>query len=413
LNEPNLFLSSHYWSISPKNDCEITKSKIKVGFDSDSSYLGLLGEFISKNLFAVPEIFKSIRDIDDFEYLTLLFLVKNKHLGLISIWSPTFLTVLLSSLVKHYSQIIDDIENGEYKNDDMDRALLLKINTYLKKDKKRAEYLKTIDITKKSNTEKIWQNLKIISVWDDGSSKLFIKDLKEYFPNILIEGKGLLSTECVVSIPFGKSRVKTIAVNSHYFEFIDESNDSIKNLWEIEIGKRYIVVVTTSGGLYRYNTNDIVEVTDFYNKIPVIKFISRTNDVTDLVGEKLNVEFVADIINKIEIKYNIKFNFKLLFPVKSESFLSYCFAADFNKSDLITNIQKDFENFLRENFHYNYAREIKQLENLKMFIIDNDNGQKKYYNYLLKKGMTPGNIKNTVLSKEFNLHNNFDGRFYE
>ena len=66
------------------------------------------------------------------------------------------------------------------------------------------------------------------------------------------------------------------AYNSFFYEFIQVSDDKLENrspklLDELELGERYCVVVTTNAGLYRYNTNDIVEVTGFYHKIPNCK----------------------------------------------------------------------------------------------------------------------------------------------
>ena len=82
-----------------------------------------------------------------------------------------------------------------------------------------------------------------------------------------------------------------------FYEFIQVSDDELENrspklLDELELGERYCVVVTTNAGLYRYNTNDIVEVTGFYHKIPIVKFVGRINNFSDIVGEKIKNSFV-------------------------------------------------------------------------------------------------------------------------
>jgi hypothetical protein len=45
--------------------------------------------------------------------------------------------------------------------------------------------------------------------------------------------------------------------------------------------------VTTLGGLYRYDMNDIIEVSDSYEHTPVIRFIQKGKGVVSFTGEKL------------------------------------------------------------------------------------------------------------------------------
>ena len=47
--------------------------------------------------------------------------------------------------------------------------------------------------------------------------------------------------------------------------------------WQLEVGKKYEVVVTTTNGLWRYQLNDIVEVAGFTPEegIPLIRYIER------------------------------------------------------------------------------------------------------------------------------------------
>jgi len=47
--------------------------------------------------------------------------------------------------------------------------------------------------------------------------------------------------------------------------------------WELEVGKRYELFLTTNDGLWRYRQEDIVEVTGFApdDGQPVLRFIER------------------------------------------------------------------------------------------------------------------------------------------
>jgi hypothetical protein len=57
---------------------------------------------------------------------------------------------------------------------------------------------------------------------------------------------------------------------------------------QVELGKRYGIFVTTLGGLYRYNMNDIVEVVAYHRKTPMIRFVQKAKGIVSFTGEKLS-----------------------------------------------------------------------------------------------------------------------------
>ena len=57
-------------------------------------------------------------------------------------------------------------------------------------------------------------------------------------------------------------------------------------LEKLRKGNEYEVVVTTSGGLWRYRLGDRVLVDGFVQKTPSLRFLGRPGNVSDLFGEK-------------------------------------------------------------------------------------------------------------------------------
>jgi hypothetical protein len=49
----------------------------------------------------------------------------------------------------------------------------------------------------------------------------------------------------------------------------------------------YYVIVTTPSGLYRYFINDLVRVTGFLRRMPLLQFVQKGKGVTNITGEKL------------------------------------------------------------------------------------------------------------------------------
>ncbi|MFZ5639615.1 MAG: GH3 family domain-containing protein [Bacillota bacterium] len=88
-----------YWSVTPVNMQQFkTTGGIPVGFEEDTEYFGFVERYFLRVLLTVPKEVALIQDIDAFRYVTLLFLLREKYLTFISVWNPSFLTLLLKPL---------------------------------------------------------------------------------------------------------------------------------------------------------------------------------------------------------------------------------------------------------------------------------------------------------------------------
>ena len=68
---------------------------------------------------------------------------------------------------------------------------------------------------------------------------------------------------------------------------------------ELEAGQRYYVLITTASGLYRYFMNDLLEVTGFFHRTPLLRFVQKGKGVTNLTGEKL---YEAQMIESVSTR---------------------------------------------------------------------------------------------------------------
>jgi hypothetical protein len=65
---------------------------------------------------------------------------------------------------------------------------------------------------------------------------------------------------------------------------------------QLEAGRRYFVYVTNASGLYRYEMNDIIEVTGHDRRTPLIRFVQKGKGVVSFTGEKLyEVQVIAAV----------------------------------------------------------------------------------------------------------------------
>ena len=102
-----------YWSISPAVSFRTTgPSRVPIGFGDDTSYHGdRPGKAVLSTL-AVPPMIASIRDLDAFRYMTALALLRARNLALVSVWRPSFLSLLLAAMAERWDELIRNVRSG-------------------------------------------------------------------------------------------------------------------------------------------------------------------------------------------------------------------------------------------------------------------------------------------------------------
>ena len=401
--KPELLRGSAYWSISPPITQERYHGRIPVGFNEDAEYLGFMGRWLHTQVTAVTQEVANLTDADAFRRQTLVHLLAAEDLAIISVWSPTFLSLLLTQLI-----------------DNQDEILWLLGKSGLAAAVKRAEMVKSIMLQEQGDSlfEHIWPNLAVISCWTHGFSKLYVKEIQKYFPNVEIQGKGLVSTEAFVSLPLLPDRDPILAVDSHFFEFCDIESSGIHLAHELEKGKVYSVIVTTGGGLYRYRLGDLIKVTGFFGRVPNLRFVAKEGTVSDLFGEKLHPDHVQRSAEDIFSTCSIKPSFFLFAPVKNgTNAVAYSLFLD---TAGITMEQAKFlrdalEERLCENFHYAHCRNVGQLGALRLFTIDRAGGAPGdiFTREMQRRGLKLGDIKPAILDREMGWEQRFHGRFVD
>jgi hypothetical protein len=241
----------------------------------------------------------------------------------------------------------------------------------------------------------------------DGPATPYANELKTLFPGVTFQGKGLIATEAFISFPIVNLSGNALAVTSHFYEFLPLDIDSSqvnKNdphlAHQLEIGKKYTVVITTGGGFYRYQLQDIIEVIDYYDQIPLIRFISKMNRISDWFGEKLNEGFVSSAFEELFQMFNLKPIFSMLAPNDSDNFFRYTLYIELPQDQLLNfkqnNITQTLDRLLCHNFHYDYCRKLGQISRLDLFVISH-HSQQAYLTAKQDQGQKLGDIKNTVL----------------
>ena len=95
-NYPALYGTRSYWSVSPVARArQHTEGGLPIGFEDDAEYFGPVTRWGMRKMQAVPSTVARLDSIENWRTQTLLGLLRCENLGLLSVWSPSFLVLLM------------------------------------------------------------------------------------------------------------------------------------------------------------------------------------------------------------------------------------------------------------------------------------------------------------------------------
>jgi len=258
-------------------------------------------------------------------------------LEIISVWSPTYLLSLIEFIEEHRNEL--GIQNINIKD--------------------------------------LWPNLKLISCWTHAQAEIPALKIKSIFPNVMIQGKGLLMTEAPVTIPWTEAQGFVPLITETLIEFWD--GKKIIGITEAQLGEIYTLLISQFNGFLRYNTHDKVKISGFYHKTPLFEFIGREGRSTDLAGEKLSEDSLKELFR----------NYSSIFFVIPD------LRGTLPRYFILSDRELAFDDHLRTIYHYDLARKLNQLKEPIVKITANP--MKVYFSFCQSRGMVLGDIKEKIL----------------
>ncbi len=252
-----------------------------------------------KKFFALPPAVAKIKDVE-VKYYTMLRLALCQDVTIILGCNPSSFLLFADQMQEHEHNLIADIfDGGMSKSYCPPPHLFEQLRPLLKPNKQRALELQAILERDGHLTPRaVWQNLCHLSCWKGGPLAFYLHRMQQIYGNLPIRDFGYMASEGRGSIPTSDEGAGgTLAVTSHFFEFVPESDlDSADKTFltadQIEVGGRYYIYFTTAAGLYRYNISDLIEVIGFNQSTPVIQFVQKGMGISSITGEKLTEEQV-------------------------------------------------------------------------------------------------------------------------
>jgi hypothetical protein len=397
LHHPALMHGQAYWSISPSlTQMPRTAAGTPIGFEDDAAYVGGWRSRLVRAVMAAPPSIRQARDMETFQYSTLLALVRRPNLRLMSVWNPTFLLLLVERLEPHADALLRDLQSDPSRLTTLQAAL-------------RAP-------TSAERHAMLWPRLGVISCWADANAAAPSRQLEALFPHARIQAKGLIATEGFISFPLASREGSALALRSHFLEFAPlDGDDEAKTLRpltadELQRGQRYEIIVSNGGGLYRYRLGDLVEVVDHLHECPIIRFVGRQLYVSDWFGEKLNEAHVASVLRQSLESRGLAASFAMLACDSRLTRPAYVLYIDTSETDeSLDRLAAAVDEGLRRDVHYDYARRLGQLAPLCVFRAEAASAT--YLNAAVSAGQRAGDVKPLALDRRDGWSQTFRGRF--
>ncbi|MCG6158235.1 GH3 family domain-containing protein [Rubinisphaera margarita] len=280
-----------------------------IPFGSASGVLYASMPRLIRNRYVLPpEVF----EIDNYElkyYVILRLALAERDVTYLGTANPSTILRLLDLLEEHRDRLLEDIERGVVSaaNGDLlrlDRAIIARCRP----DPERAETLRRImDENPPQLLTRIWPRLAMLSTWTGGSCGIALGAVRKRLdPQVSVMGLGLMASELTVTVPMNADEESGLPTFwSNVFEFVeretfDQGNQSCLGLHELELGEQYYLFVTTPSGLFRYAMNDIIEVTGFYGRTPLLRFVQKGAGITNITGEKLHECQLIESVHRLE-----------------------------------------------------------------------------------------------------------------
>lgn len=357
-----------FFLISPKATApNQLPNGVSVGFEDDSEYLGRgLRQIMNRFFVQAPELSHS----ENYLFRLAQTLLREEGLEVISVWSPSLLVLVAEYIASERKSLaampeLSPLVRGILSSPDAPLTWL-------------------------------WPKLKLISCWQDGAARADAGKLEVLFPNAKVQGKGLLATEGAMTLPWSQSSGCVPLIQDLFFEFEDEVTGQVYPLWDLREGMTYQILFSAPNGFLRYRIGDRVKVGQLYEQTPTLEFVGRTEDISDLVGEKLSTAFVNSILEP----HMAAIGFALLVPSQQgrQSHYELLICTDLSLP-LKQNLARKVEEDLLTQHHYAVARRMGQLGAVSVRHIPDL--RDRYYKSCLDHGISYGQIKNRGVIGDF------------
>ena len=299
--------------------------------------------------------------------------------------------------------LVNDIRTGTIDESiNLPPDLREKLEKNLVPAPERAEQLTQIFVNEPNEgiIPKLWKKMSLIVAIGTGEFTPFTEKMKYYCGDDIAFSYGMYAaSEAAVATAINKEdKDYLLAVDGAFFEFlpIADENSTPLLLHQLEVGKLYEVIITNRSGLYRYRIKDVIRVTGYHNKTPLIQFAYRKEQLINITGVKLTIEHITTAIKNFQKRIGVSISDYSLYtdtdftPWRIVSFI------EFDK-DIPENMESEVREFFDEELtkvNAEYGRMLKIGECSNSFVCSVKKGTyAEYRKWKIKNGASENQVK--------------------
>ena len=361
-----------------------------------------------QNAYAVPYEIAEVKDFEAKYYLTMR-LALEQDITFFGTPNPSTILKLVDCVNRNKHEIIKDICDGTITPlCNLPPEIRAALARRLRKNPAHARRLESL--VKNDGTlrpKEYWPRLQLIGCWKSGTVGVRLNEFARLFgKSTPVRDLGYMASEAQMTLPISDSgSAGILAVDENFYEFIPESeigsaSPAVLTCAELQEGSSYYLILTTPGGLYRYDINDVVRVAGFYNRTPLIEFVRKGRDVTNITGEKLHVNQVILAMERSQKATGLAVQHFRAFADLEKS--RYTFLLEFHGSNPseqeLSRLLGELDDCLHElNVEYAQKRESRRLQAPVLWIMKPGWFERKA-NALLQRGARDTQFKAQLLS---------------
>lgn len=419
-----------YWNIVRHDYPEIAKGVVVANFtdgsheqitpggalcSSESSFWNAWSGRQSNSAGPLPKAVLNIGDADARYYTIARLLLETDITALMSL-NPSTILRLFQIIGSHSELLRQDIRGGGLSDTvRVDPEVRDYVIARYPGNQDRAAQLNNLGQTAFAALE-LWPNLRIVICWRSPMLRPYVEMLQPYLDGIPQRDYIAMASEGITAIPFENGiSGGALAIDTHFYEFIPEEYSTTEHAptllaHELERGRNYVVIMSTSAGLYRYDIGDVVRVRDFIGTVPIVEFLHRTGRTCSLTGEKLTEDQVSLAVSEAAVRVGVGLHTFTLCPV-FKPFPHYALIAELQSrvehSRLCEFILALDSCLARTNLEYRSKRTSRRLEGPEVWVLPSGS-YARLCERRIAAGVSDAQIKLPCLTRDPDWHQQFN-----
>jgi hypothetical protein len=287
----------------------------------------------------LPKAVGAIKDSAARYYAVARILVE-EHVSLTMALNPSTILLLFRKMNERRDLLIRDVERGGIAADvDVGDEVRAHIAARYTGNPARAAGLRALLAEAPAGAppellaRQVWPGLRLVVSWRSPMQQPYLRLLAPHLGDIPQRDYILMASEGIIAIPHEDHRSGgLLATPIHFYEFIPEEQaeraaPDVLLAHELEVGRNYVVLLSTSAGLYRYNIADVLHVSGKKGRTPIVEFLYRTGATSSITGEKLTEDQVVATVGALAARHRLALEGFTLAPAQ-DGFPRYVLLAE-------------------------------------------------------------------------------------